>query len=157
MDEAEAMAADDTARAKQDGLMAASEAIPQADEPLKPSVINTAWQLVGPAIEAMTEGQLEAEPYMDVTEPADRVPPELGQKILAIGSLIRDVPDLSAYAFDPIAALRTNAGLTEASALIDDMSRDKKALKALKAPMPAAEPEETEETEAPAMEPAEEE
>jgi hypothetical protein len=138
MDQTDEMAARDTEQAKAAGMEAVAQAIPDADEPLEPEVVNTAWGIVGPAIERLSGDQIRPEPYAEVTEPQARVPPELGTKILAIGGLVKEVPGLEGYDFDPVAALRTNDGLTEAALAIDEMSRDKAVLKALKQPIPAA-------------------
>lgn len=132
-DEAAQMAEADTAAAKADGMAAAAQAIPMADEPLDPGTVNAVWALIGPAIERLTDGQMEPEPYADVEGPVDQVPPELGSKILALGGLAQSgIPALEPYSFDPIAAMKTNAGLQEASTAIERMSRDKAVLKAMK-------------------------
>lgn len=136
--EAERMAMDESAAASRDGMNAVAQTIPQADEPLTPAAVNAAWAIVGPALERLSAGQIVEEPYDDITSEVPSVPPQLGTKIAAIGALTQTTPALADYKFDPIESMKTNDGLEEAAMIIDQMSRDKAVLKAMKQPKASA-------------------
>lgn len=130
----------DTDRAAADGEQAAAMAIPEADEPLKASVLNSAAQLISPAIERLTQGEMPAPELAEVVEDQPAVPPDIGKHVLAVGAMINTfgskMPALDPYKFDPQECMRSNAGMQECSSIIDSMSNDPAVIKAMAGPPP---------------------
>lgn len=160
----DAAVAKDSDNARMQGREAIASAVPEPEEPLKESVVNALGELIGPAIERLTKGQMPAPPWTPVQGDQETVPMELAEPVMALGamtqSLMDKLPEIADYAFDAPAMLTTNAGLTEVGSLIDSMSRDKALIKALSAKGTAPEDEETDvetDTETEPEEPAEEE
>ncbi len=146
MDDAgiEAAVADDSAKAADARQQAIGMTVPLADEPLKASVVNSLAQLVAPAIDRLTNGEMPAPEIPPVDGDVDQVPASIAGPVLAIGGLIKQyaaqLPELKAYEFDPMAMLTTNDGLTEVGMLIDDLSNDPAVLKAITAGAPPGAP-----------------
>jgi hypothetical protein len=148
MDEADQAAEADTAASAKAGMDAVSTAIPEAVEPLTPETLNTVRDLLLPAMDALTGGQLTPPEIPDFGADETSCPPVLAAPILGLAAMIasegKSKPALKGYAFDATELLTTNDGLMEAVMTLDEMSRDKAVLKALKVP-PREEAEEEEE------------
>lgn len=121
--EAEAVDAEVTSLRQQE----LAGAIPMADEPLDPGRLNAIADLLSRAIPALSGGQVPAPPFGEIppgTRGVDQVPPDIGAAILALGQFVQD-QGIEAYAFDPLEAMTSNAGLDEVSAILDGMASDK--------------------------------
>lgn len=122
-----------TANLRQEQL---AQTVPEADEPLEPSALNSLTEAIRSTIESVTAGQIDGADVnvAEVADPQDRVPADLWKYIVAIQGLIdsfEEDPAVEKYKFSAVDECKDNAGLTELAGMVDQLGRDRKAIRAI--------------------------
>ena len=134
--------AKDSADAAAQAQAAVGASIPEADEPLKVSVVTSLAEILAPALDKLTNGEIQLQ-FQPVQADVPQLPADLGAPIIAVAEMVKkyapNMPALKGYIFDAPELMRTNAGLTEIATTVDEMSRDEAVLAALKGPPPGQE------------------
>lgn len=145
-----AIAAEDskTAEARRGGV---AGAIPTAKEPLEESNLNALGSALQAAVPVLSQGQVPELQLGEVAGPSDSVPQDIGTALLTVAAFVDTakgkVPGLERYAFDPVGAMETNAGLQSATRAVIAMSEDQALLSKLSAGAPRQAPPGEEEAE----------
>lgn len=130
---------DDLARQQAETSLASQEATanaaPPADEPLQASRLNTIASAIANAVETVSEDQVDAPDIAQVSGPQEIVPADIFQSIAGIATFIDSLGEVAAaHKYDPLEAVRTNAGLSEAEGKIIAFGKDKAVKKAVLSP-----------------------
>lgn len=128
-----------TAQAREGGL---AQMIPPAEEPLEESNLNALGATLAQAVPVLSGGQVPDVGIPEYAGAMEQVPIELAKALLAVAAFLQTqkVPGTEQYAFDPIAAMRSNAGLQDATHKIAALQEDGNVLGKLSGPPGRGEP-----------------
>jgi len=122
----------------QDRVSGLGSQAPKGREPLDVANVDALNEVLDAAIESLTDGQIPPGDPMTEPDGGPTLPPGVYAKLVTLEQLVATskLPELEPYTFSADELASTNAGLMEATAIVDSLGRDPKVKRALTAPMP---------------------